>query len=445
MSEEATLDEFVEESEKPEVSESTVPDDWQITRADEIMEITRGASPRPKGDPELFGGDIPWVKIGDVDVKNARYTGDTEDTVTEKGAEKSKLVDSGTLLVSNSGTCGYPMFAGIQSCVHDGWLILRDYEDVLNPHYLYEYIGWKQNYLKSLAPGSTQINLNTSRMGVLEINIPPLPEQRKIATLLYTVDRAIEKTEEIIEQTNRVRDGFIKQRVLATNSDKVRKEGIVGTRRVTIPENWSTVRLGDVAEIVSGKSFPREYQEGHAGSNAVIKVEDMNHPDNDKYIKNVTNRISEETLDKLNKNVFPAEAVIHPRVGEALLLNKMRLTTEKAAFDDNIMGWIPNEINPEYLYYASTMIDFNAVAQTGTVPSINKEMAANFRFPLPPEDEQMNIVEDLQRIDGQVSVYEREKNQLQRLKHGLQQDLLSGTVRTTDTNIEVPDEIAQHG
>jgi type I restriction enzyme S subunit len=287
--------------------------------------------------------------------------------------------------------------------------------------------------------------MGISAIEKFSVPLPKYVEQRKIATVLYTVDQAVEKTEEIIDQTERVRRGYIKQQVLALDSDCDRQESVVGTRRVLIPDSWETVRLGDVARIVSGKSFPRDYQEGHAGSRAVIKVEDMNLPGNDKYIEEVTNRVTDEVLDELSKNIFPENTVIHPRVGEALLLNKTRITGEDAAFDDNIMGWVPEGINPEYLYYASTLIDFNAVAQTGTVPSINKEMAANFRFPLPPEEEQKRIARDISRVDGQISIYEEEKNQLQRLKRGLMQDLLSGKVRTTDTNIEVPEHIMQHG
>jgi type I restriction enzyme S subunit len=132
-------------------------------------------------------------------------------------------------------------------------------------------------------------------------------------------------------------------------------------------------------------------------------------------------------------------------VGEALLLNKTRITGEDAAFDDNIMGWVPEGINPEYLYYASTLIDFNAVAQTGTVPSINKEMVANLQFPLPPEEEQKRIAGDVSRVDGQISIYEEEKALLNRFKCGLMQDLLSGEVRTTDVDIDIPEEVAKYG
>jgi type I restriction enzyme S subunit len=462
MSEDATLDDFVE-TEKQESSnlelgpiEVDIPDEWSSTELSTVFNLITGNN--YSGDhlsDEDNGGRI-FLTLKSVN-KGGGFNWDSLKYYTGEVNER-EIVEPGELLIANTDVTqdgdivGYsirvPEFDSKKEIAASMDLsILRPTSDNINLPFV-EYLlqtDYIHSRMRAFSAGSTVLHLNTDLVESLSLPLPCLSEQRKIATVLYNVDQAIKKTEEIIEQTNRVRRGFIRERVVAANSEDERKEGTVGTRRVTVPEHWSTVRLGDVAEIVSGKSFPREYQEGHAGPRAVIKVEDMNLPGNDKCIEDVTNRVTQEVLEELNKNIFPADTVIHPRVGEALLLNKTRITTEEAAFDDNIMGWIPDGINPEYLYYASTLVDFNAVAQTGTVPSINKEMAANFRFPLPPEDEQEQIAEDLSRIDGQVSIYEEEKTQLQRLKQGLMQDLLSGTVRTTDTNIEVPEEVAQHG
>lgn len=464
MSKDATLDEFVGEKNKGSVGQEedteeleqeqfgpftlSTPGEWTAKRLGDIKRlITRGKQPTydDEGVPVINQECIYWDGWY---FENLRYL---DSKVAEEWKDKYfPQVGDVILNSTGQGTLGRAqVYPDNERRAIDSHVTLLRTNDELNPYFhryfLESYLGQALLYSMCVNGSTGQIELSKTRLDLLPTPLPPLSEQRKIATVLYTIDQAIEKTEEIIEQTNRVRRGFIRERVVAANSDGKRKEGIVGTRRVSIPDHWSTVRLGDVAEIVSGKSFPREYQEGHAGPRAVIKVEDMNLPGNDKYIEDVTNRVTDEVLDKLNKNVFPADTVIHPRVGEALLLNKTRMTTEEAAFDDNIMGWVPNGINSEYLYYASTLVDFNAVAQTGTVPSINKEMAANFRFPLPPEDEQEEIAEDLSRIDGQVSVYEEEKAQLQRLKRGLIQDLLSGIVRTADTNIEVPNEIIQYG
>ncbi|TKX86596.1 restriction endonuclease subunit S [Halorubrum sp. SS5] len=450
MSEEATLDEFAESSytdnsqERKETPVGELPTDWNVEWLKDVVEIN------PDG---FFEDDWPSETFEYISLSEAS-DGKIEDSQTifleDAPSRAQRTVQPGDVLV---GTVRPKQrshsFVGEEHAgkvCSSGFGVLRT-ETQLNSRYLLQEILSNRFFsqMEAYVAGSGYPSVKISDLKKHRVAIPPLPEQRKIATVLYTVDRIIEKTEEIIDQTERVRRGYIKQQVLALNSDCDRQEGVVGTRRVSIPKYWETLRLGDVARIVSGKSFPKEYQEGNAGSRAVIKVEDMNLSGNDKYIRKVTNRVTNDVINELSKNIFPENTVIHPRVGEALLLNKTRITGEDAAFDDNIMGWVPKGIDPEYLYYASTLIDFNAVAQTGTVPSINKAMAANFRFPLPPEEEQKRIAENISRVDGQISIYEEEKSRLKRLKRGLMQDLLSGTVRTTDTNIEVPDEVAHHG
>lgn len=444
MSEEAKLDEFVDNDEPDNRHDSNSK--WDRASLEEIAEwITAGGTPRTSNE-NYWSGSIPWVQTGEL---TKRHIASTEKHITEAGLKNSsaKRFPAGTLLIGMYGepTVGESALLEIEATTNQACCGVFPNKDVINAEFLHQMMQYEKPRLYSLRAGSGQQNIRQGIIRRFKIDIPSLEEQRKIASVLYNVDQAILKTDEIIEQTNCIRQEYIRERITDQKSDTERKEGIVGTRRVTVPAYWSTTRLGDVARIVSGKSFPRDYQQGHAGPRAVIKVEDMNLPDNGKYIKNVTNRVTDDVVSELNKNIFPGDTVIHPRVGEALLLNKTRITTEDAAFDDNIMGWIPEGIDPEYLYYASTLVDFNAVAQTGTVPSINKEMAANFRFPLPPEDEQEEIAEDLSRIDGQISIYEQEKNHLKRLKQGLMQDLLSGKVRTTDRNIPVLPQVAEHG
>ena len=363
MSEEATLDEYADSppAESSEQRESrfwgTIPEGWELVDGTDVYDV----NPNPKSDEEpntyiemdALDTELPWP----------RYFGE------RNGSEYS----------GKTFTAGDMLFARITPCTENGkaalvpeidtkvgigsteYAVLSPKTERINSWYLY-YVGKSHpvhDYAVSRMRGSTgrqRVPFSVFRRE-LDVALPPLEEQRRIATVLHNVDHAIQKTEKIIEQTNRVRRGFIKERVVAANSEEEREEGTVGTRRVSIPEHWSTVRLGDVAEIVSGKSFPREYQKGHAGPRAVIKVEDMNLPGNDKYIENVVNRVTEDVLDELNKNIFPANTIIHPRVGEALLLNKVRITAEEAAFDDNIMGWIPEGINSEYLYYASALVE----------------------------------------------------------------------------------------
>ena len=160
------------------------PAEWQTKPAGEVMEVTRGAHPRPKSDDTLWRGEIPIVKIGDRNRGDSRTITSTDDTVTEKGSKKSKLVDKGTLIVSNAGTVGTARITGMQTCIHDHWLILRNYEESLSTRYLYYFINWNQEFLEALASGSTVLDLNTDDFRLFDITFPSLEEQQKIADTL---------------------------------------------------------------------------------------------------------------------------------------------------------------------------------------------------------------------------------------------------------------------
>ncbi|CCC40456.1 restriction endonuclease subunit S [Haloquadratum walsbyi] len=454
MSEDATLDEFSEFSESKASNESSLAKRWDMNQADEIMEITRGASPRPKGDPELFGGDIPWIKIGDVDVKSQKYTGETEDTVTEKGAEKSKLVDSGTLLVSNSGTCGYPMFAGTRSCVHDGWLILRDYENDLNPHYLYEYISWQQNYLKSLAPGSTQINLNTSRFGVLEIAIPPLSEQRKIATVLHTVDQAIQKTEEIINQTKRVKCGLLDDLFLDGYYNHESYENIrIGAFIYSKPAEW------EIETIVSSKEGENGLRRGPFGGmlkkeifvDSGYKVYQQQNVIYDEFDYG-DYYITKEKYRDMERFSVEEDDLLISCSGTLGKVAKVPSEYEQGVINQALLKFSVNDdlFNVNYMKYfleskvgqRQLVLSSRGSAMKNMAPMEFVRSSKVFR---PSKKEQNKIAESLSAMDDKISSEKNKKDRLQRLKRALMQDLLSGEVRTTDVNIDVPQEVAQHG
>jgi len=454
MSEEATLGEFVNSAQKfRETKKKTIPDGWRVARADDVIDITRGASPRPKGDPELFGGDIPWVKIGDVDVKNARYTGVTEDTVTEQGAEKSRLVEAGTLLVSNSGTCGYPMLAGVRSCVHDGWLILRDYEDTLSANYLYEYINWKQNYLKSLAPGSTQTNLNTSRFGVLEINIPPLEEQRKIATVLYTVDQAIQKTEKIESQIRHTRKGTV-QGVL-THGIGESEVSDTGMELGQLPEHWEVTTIGEIvadedSALTDGARYSLSsaeiYDEGDARAILLQEVGEGEFDDsNPKFAT------AEKYEEITHRAIYPGEVVV-AKMAEPVA----RACIVPGTYDKYLLGCADvvrvltnDEFDDRFLMYCmnSHKLWSQAVAHLrGTGRSrINLENISELKLPKPPLHEQIEIAEAIQQLDEKIENERGYQNQLRRLKQGLMQDLLSGTVRTHEADIDISEAVLARG
>ena len=92
----------------------------------EVATIVRGASPRPI---QSFITDdingIPWIKIGDVSV-GSKYITETAERITEEGAKKSRRINPGDFVLSNSMSFGRPYISKIHGCIHDGWLSISD-------------------------------------------------------------------------------------------------------------------------------------------------------------------------------------------------------------------------------------------------------------------------------------------------------------------------------
>lgn len=204
------------------------------------------------------------------------------------------------------------------------------------------------------------------------------------------------------------------------------------------PSDWSVVRLGEVVRIVSGNSLPTEYQDEINGMHPVYKVSDMNESGNQKYVSTVNNRLSKEHLDELNHTLYPEKTTILPKVGATLLTNKRRMLTEPSSFDNNVMGWIPDDINPEFLYYVSCTVDMEAVAQKGAVPSISKAIAQSLKIPAPPTGEQHKIASVLCNVDQAIHTTGEIIRQIYDVKKGVMQDVFHGKHRAHNQYISTP-------
>jgi type I restriction enzyme S subunit len=160
---------------------SELPKNWREVKLAEIVEVIRGASPRPKGDPRYFGGNIPWVMISDITREKGKFLTKTRDTVTEAGAEKSRYLEKGTLILSNSGTVCVPKIMGVRGCIHDGFVAFPHIDASVDQLFLYHYFDFVRDRVRrENKQGMVQVNLNTTIVKELDVPLPPLPEQRRI-------------------------------------------------------------------------------------------------------------------------------------------------------------------------------------------------------------------------------------------------------------------------
>ena len=159
---------------------------WEYKRMDEVCSIARGGSPRPikdyiTNDPN----GLNWIKIGDTDM-GGKYIYSTKEKIKPEGLKKSRWVEEDEFLLSNSMSFGRPYILKTNGCIHDGWLVLRDYQKYLNIDFFYYVLSSEnvQRQFRIKAQGSTVSNLNTDRVASVTIPIPPLSEQQSIVDYL---------------------------------------------------------------------------------------------------------------------------------------------------------------------------------------------------------------------------------------------------------------------
>ncbi|WP_182858606.1 restriction endonuclease subunit S [Propionibacterium ruminifibrarum] len=166
--------------------------DARSVRLGDVLSIVRGASPRPIRRYFADSSGVPWIKIGDVSPLDKFVTG-TRQYITEAGAAKSRRVYPDDFILSNSMSYGRPYISAIEGCVHDGWLVLSDYQDAFNVDYLYHLLRSapiQADFSRRVGSGTVS-NLNSKIVGATMVAVPPLEEQRRIADILDKFDALV--------------------------------------------------------------------------------------------------------------------------------------------------------------------------------------------------------------------------------------------------------------
>jgi type I restriction enzyme S subunit len=185
---------------------------WVTKKLGEKSLILRGGSPRPIEDYLTTAPDgINWVKIGDVG-KNAKYITSTEEKITPAGMSRSRVVKPGDFLLSNSMSFGRPYIMQIDGCIHDGWLVITEYESNFDRDFLYYVLGSEAVFAqyKSMASGSSVLNLNKEIVKAVNIICPEnLDEQVRIANILSDIDIDLDFTKTKLQKLQLQKQGMM--------------------------------------------------------------------------------------------------------------------------------------------------------------------------------------------------------------------------------------------
>jgi type I restriction enzyme S subunit len=385
------------------------------------------------------------------DIRGGRITTETVARVPEQvaaGLSKHRVF-SGDILFSRRGDIGR---CGLVTEVEQGWLCgtgcLRVRVDHGRgfPPFLIQALSQQTTvqWLTENAVGQTMLNLNTGILARTPMLLPPVPEQRKIAAILSSVDEAIDKTQAVIDQLGVVKKAMMQD--LLTKGLPGRHTRFKKTEIGMVPEEWEVVAVADV-----GPPDRPTAQTGPFG--AQLSTSDF--VEEGVPVLKIGNvqwgRLELHQLDY----VSPAKAReldrFQVRPGDLLFARQGATTGRNALADERCAGWLinyhiirvatdPNRCLPAHLMtcFNSDLVQMQVGREKGrgNRDGINTANILGFRMPLPPIQEQRAMTKAFTLVDGYRAANQMQLEQLRKLKAALMSVLLTGEVRVT------PDEDA---
>ena len=392
-----------------------MPNNWVWTTVDELCDVVRGGSPRPAGDEKYYNGAIPFLKVADLTKDDEIYVYKAEYTIKEAGLKKTRLVNEGTLLLTNSGaTLGVPKITTFSTTFNDGIAAFL-YINKEIQLYLYWFLKSKTDSFRKIDQGAAQPNLNTDLIKSIPIPLPPLTEQKRIIkeikrwfSLINQIDQNKSDLQTIIKQAkSKILDLAIHGKLVPQEpNDEPASEllkRIKPTTKITcdnahytfkVPTGWIMCKLGEICALENGYAFSSDdyKQQGIP----LVRI----------------SNISDNTIN-LNGCVFVKKEVDDRFIvknGDLLIALSGATTGKMGVYENENIAYLnqrvgnlkikKNVLLPEYRnYYMFSQIEkILKLAYGGAQPNISSKIICELQFLLPPLMEQKRIVQKIEEL-----------------------------------------------
>ncbi|OUQ00181.1 restriction endonuclease subunit S [Lactobacillus gallinarum] len=392
-----------------------IPDSWEWVRLGDVGNWAAGATPSRKH-PEYYGGNIPWLKTGDL---NDDVVEDTTEKITKLGVENSsvKINKPGNVLIAMYGaTIGKLGIVGNKELVtNQACCGCTPFNGVYN-WYLFYYLFASRKRLIDLGSGGAQPNISKQKIENFSFPLPPLSEQSRIAAKIAQLFALLRKVETSTQQYAKLqtllkskvldlamRGKLVKQdpndepasvvlrKIKAEKQELIKEKKIKKTKPLPpitddekpfeIPNNWEWVRLGDILTVHSGKNLPKKN---------LVK--------NGKYIVYGANGI----IGNFNKSNTSENTLLIGRVG--FYAGVIHITSKEAWVTDNsLVVSESTRLSKKWLYYALSFLNLSKLSSQTAQPVISGNKIYRTLLALPPLVEQNKIVIEIDNLLSIIS------------------------------------------
>jgi type I restriction enzyme S subunit len=406
------------------MNESDLPPKWKIRMLGEkaIARTKSGGTPN-RSILEYYGGDIPWVKSGEL---NDNYIFRSEEKITLLGLQKSsaKIFPKDTLLIALYGaTAGKTAILKIEASTNQAICAIFPVNDSFDSVFLQYYLIHVRPKILGARSGRAQPNISQRVLSSLEVVLPPIPEQRAIARSLRAVQDAREA---------RLRELALERERKAALMEQLFTRGTRGeatkmTEIGEMPESWTTQELGNIAEIQSGGTPLRSHLEYYNGTINWVKTLDLN----DGIVSSTEEKITDLGYQAIRGKIRPVDSVMVAMYGGAGTVGKSGILSIPATTNQAVCCIEPNPKKFDSFYLLDYLIHIRAnwmryAIGTRKDPNISKGIIESMEIPLPPLDEQNEIADIFKACDSKIAALENEARLHDELFRAMLEELMSG-------------------
>jgi type I restriction enzyme S subunit len=347
--------------------------EWKTVKLGEVGEIVGGATPLTKN-PVYYDGEISWITPKDLANYSDRYISRGERNITEEGYKSCscKMLPKGSVLFSSRAPIGYIAIAENDLCTNQGFKSIIPNADKVDNVFLFYLLKQYKDYIAGLGSGTTFMEVSGSVMKNIELPLPPIDTQRRIAAILSSLD-------DKIENNNRINRNLEAQAQALFKSWFVDFEPFGGI----MPDDWKETTIGEMCTCYLGGTPSRAKSEYWNGDIPWINSGEVN-----KYrIVEGSEYITELGLKKSATKLLPKKTTVLAITGATL--GQVSLLEIEACANQSVIGILENEKMPYEFIYPLIVNDIDKIIlnQTGGAQQhINKDNVESHNIIIPTDE-----------------------------------------------------------
>jgi len=416
---------------------------WKTVKLGDFVDFVGGGTPDKKN-PDYWNGDIKWASVKDV--KN-KYLHTTQDTITELGLKNSssQLAKDGELILVTRISPGKCVIAKDNIAINQDLKIARLKADV-STNFVYYFFTAKENEFIKRSSGTTVKGIRLEEIRIIEINLPPLLEQRaivsKIELLFSELDNGIANLKLAQAQLKVYRQAVLKKAFEGELTRKwreqqidlpdagdllelIRKEReeaakISGKKQKSVlrltedelielprtPDGWRWTKIGQVSKVGTGVT-PLKKRRDFYESGTIPWV--TSGALNESYVNLASDYVTEIALKETSLKIYPKHTLLVALYGEGKTRGKCSELLIEATTNQAIAAIVQEgteeEIRPYLKWFL--MKNYNEIrmkSSGGVQPNLNLGIIENTGFPICSLPEQQAII---QEIETRLSVCDK--------------------------------------